>query len=1206
MKIKKLDICGFKSFVDPTVLSFEQDITCVVGPNGCGKSNIADAIRWVMGEQSIKTLRGKAMEDVIFNGAESRGPHGMAEVSVTFDNSDGLAPPEYQDYSEITVTRRLDRSGASDYIINKTPVRLMDVTNLFLGTGVGRKAYSIIEQGRVGLVVSAKPEDRRQMIEEAAGISKFKAKKRAAETKMERTRENLLRVGDIIAEIEKNLASLKRQARKAERYKEYRHEILDLELWIASHRWLELTGAHRVLREEIENLSVQVEDFRAALRTRETEAEADRLAVSEIEIVLDKAQTRAYGLDNEVKLLESEVSHHLAQIPGLGEREAAAKREAEELGQQRHSTLAEAAALRARLEGLEEIEYNQEQALQRENGELERRRRAAEEAEGALRGARARVSEAQTRIARAETVFGGVQKRRGDHTARAERLERDRETLEVRLTEARQNAEEVSARYRGLCGGKEEIASRKGQIEAELEQLRQEIRVSDGQVDTLRIEHGKKRSRLHSLEEIQRRFEGVGSGVRTVMGRFAGKSDESAPGRVLGLVADLLECPAELTQALAAALGERLQYVVVDELAMGLRAIGYLKEVKRGRATFIPKMPLGVRAERVQAAALEGAVGYLIDSVSAPAEYRSLAEYLLGDVLVVKDMESAQTLRQGGQTQALLVTLAGELLGPEGRLTGGEGEDAGAHLLQVKREIRELGEAVEQLDGALQEAVEHHGKLRQSIAQSQAELEATRGDAHQKEIALVEASRDLKRAQEAGKETSERIARLADEADELARALQEADQEEANATQERKAAERALTAAQEAVVDAEDIYQTKRVSVDEQNAVVTEVRVKTAQAKQQAEADRLALERLERSQQELQNRVERLQRDAGKFAQQQQELTAQVACDRETLAGRVQEALAAAEQVAQARARHDQAREGLAIHDAALRQMRASIDEASGKSGALAIKEREVAMETAHLLEGIAQRYRLDLKRELGDYHDREIPGEAVRTRIDELQRVVERMGEINLTAIEEYEERAARYETLTAQRKDLDSALEQLEQAIRRMNRESKRMFREAYEAINSRFQQIFPRVFGGGKAELGLTNPDDLLESGVEIMAMPPGKKIGSIELMSGGEKALTAISLIFAIFQYKPSPFCLLDEVDAPLDEANIGRFCDLVREMTSQSQFIMITHAKRTMMTGDVLYGVTMETPGISKLVSVVMRDYADKTPTTDYSQTAAVA
>jgi chromosome segregation protein len=1205
MKIKKLDISGFKSFVDRTVLSFEQDVTCVVGPNGCGKSNIADSIRWVMGEQSIKTLRGKSMEDVIFNGAESRGPHGMAEVSVTFDNADGSAPPDYRDYAEITVTRRLDRSGNSDYLINKTPVRLMDVTNLFLGTGVGRKAYSIIEQGRVGLVVSAKPEDRRNMIEEAAGISKFKSKKRAAETKMDRTRQNLLRVGDIITEIEKTLASLKRQARKAERYKVYREEILELELWIASHRWLELTSAHRVLREQMEMIAEQIESSKSALQTREAEAEAGRVAMGEIEMALEKAQARAYELDNAVKLLESEINHHQNQIPVMAQSETAAKRESEELGQQRRSMLAEASAIGARLEGLEEIEQNQELALRTETAELEQRRRAAEDSEGSLKGARARIAEAETRIARAETVLGGAQRRRGDNSARLERIERERETLEARLAEARQNAEEVSARYRGLCGGKEEIASQRGHIETELERLRQEIRVSDGEVDRLRSELGKKRSRLHSLEEIQRRFEGVGSGVRNVMTRFKGATDTAQPNKVLGLVADLLECPAELTQALAAALGERLQYVVIDELDVGLQAINYLKEGNRGRASFIPRIPLIAPEQRATAPVGEGAIGYLLDSVKAPEEYQALAEYLLGNVLVVRDLPSAQALRQNGNHTALLVTLAGELLGPEGRLTGGEGEEVGTHLLQVKREIRELADLVVKLDNELQIATEKHGQLRQSIAQSQAELETTRSDAHQKEIALVEAGRDLKRAQEAGKDAEERIDGLAHEVDMLRRALGEADQEEASAIEERSGGQRSLGAAQDAVLEAEEIYRERRELVDEQNAVVTEVRVKTAQAKQQAEGDRVALERLERSEHELQNRIERLSREAARLTDQQKELAETVTRERETLTERVGQAQAAAELVAQARANYDRAREGLAVHDAELRQIRTSIDEASKNNTELALKEREVAMETNHLIEGIYQRYRIELRRVLGDYHDREIPGETARARIDELQRVVERMGEINLTAIEEYEERATRYETLSAQRKDLESALEQLEQAIRRMNRESRRLFREAFDAINTRFQQIFPRVFGGGKAELRLTDPDDLLESGVEIIAMPPGKKIGSIELMSGGEKALTAISMIFAIFQYKPSPFCLLDEVDAPLDEANIGRFCELVREMTSQSQFIMITHAKRTMMTGDVLYGITMETPGISKLVSVKMRDLPTK-GVTDQAPMAAVA
>ena len=1203
MKIKKLEVCGFKSFVDRAVLTFDQDVTCVVGPNGCGKSNIVDAIRWVMGEQSAKNLRGRGMEDVIFNGAESRGPHSFAEVTITFDNSDGLAPPEYRDYTDIAVTRRLDRQGNSEYLINKQGVRLMDVTNLFLGTGVGRKAYSIVEQGRIGLIVSAKAEDRRHLIEEAAGITKFKAKKRAAERKMDQTQQNLLRVSDIIAEIQKTLASLKRQAQKAERYKRYRAEIRDLELWVASHRWLELTAQHRVLRSELHTANASTEGARAALRVREAELEAERVELQGTEAVVEKVQTRAYEADNQVKLLESQVQHYAEKLQSVREREAAARRELSNLSRQRDELGQESRELSSRLHNLADAEQAEAEELARQDAELARRREAASAADSESRAARGRLSEAEARIARADATLAGFDKRREESRQRLLRLEAEREQVSAKVTDLVQEADALRARIEGLKSGQDELGKHRGQLEEELAGYRREIVDSDERVEALRAQLASKRSRLHSLEEIQQRFEGVGAGVRAVMTHF-GAQGERDNKRVQGLVADRFECPSELTQALAAALGERLQYVVVDELATGVDAVRYLSEGKRGRATLIPSHPRGERAALPAALDGEGVVGQLMRLVTVRDEDRQLAEHLLGDVLVVEDLDAARTLHERGQGSYLLVTRDGQVLAPDGSLSGGEGEDAGAHLLEVKREVRELHDEVAKLDAEMSAAMAHHGSLRNAIAQRQAALEAARSDVHEQEIGLVKAERDLKGSEQARTQAEQRIATLGEEAQELTRMLDGASADEDQARRERTEAEAGRAQLQADLAAAEEVLEGHRRSVEEQSALVTEVRVRAAQARERLQSDQAVVERLERSVEELDTRSVHLQQELTQCAQQQGELAGRSARDSETLEISVREAMAAADEVSQLRAEYDAARGQLASLEQELREVRARIEADQKRVAELSLEEREVVLALKHLTEAAYEKHRVDIRTELTDHHDRPQPDEATHGRIAELQRLVERMGEINLMAIEEYEERAERYEYLSNQKQDLETALAQLDTAIRQMNRQSRKMFREAYDAINERFKIMFPRMFGGGRAELRLTNPEDLLEAGIDIVAQPPGKKLTSIELMSGGEKALTAVSLIFAIFQYKPSPFCLLDEVDAPLDEANIERYCEMIRSMTDRSQFILITHSKTTMALGDVLYGVTMETPGISKLVSVQMRDYEQ--PTQDDGESAAVA
>jgi chromosome segregation protein len=1202
MKIKKLEVCGFKSFVDPVALHFDHDVTCIVGPNGCGKSNVVDAIRWVMGEQSAKNLRGRAMEVVIFNGTEARGPHGFAEVTITFDNGDHVAPPEYNAFSEIAVTRRLDRSGNSEYMINKTAVRLLDVTNLFLGTGVGRRAYSIIEQGRIGVIVTAKPQDRRHLIEEAAGITKFKAKKQAAERRMEQTQQNLLRVSDIIEEIQKTLASLKRQAQKAERYKRYREEIRDLELWVASHRYLELHASHGVLRGQLDIAVATAEGARAALRVREAELEAERVTLSTLESTVERAQSRAYTADNAVRLLETQIAHHTEQLQQMGERAESAQRELERLHGQREDLASEEAALRAQLDSLAEAERLEAERYQLEAHAHEEKKSAATEAESALTALRQRLADAERRIARADAMLAGFDQRRQDTRTRLTRIEAERAELTERAAEQRQEAEELRARLEGLRTGRDEIGKAKGELESELAQLRQDIVHSDETVERLRSALAQKRSRLHSLEEIQQRFEGVGAGVRALMTGY-GKS--YGQNKVHGLLADRFECAPDLTKALAAALGERLQYVVVDDLGTGVDAVRYLSEGKRGRATLIPSVPRTTgEALRAQAAAPQGpgVVGPLLELVRTSHDDRVLAEHMLGDVLVVESLEVARELHESGQTQHMLVTRDGQVIYADGRLSGGDGEDAGAHLIEVKREMRELGDQVAQLDSEMSAAVSRHGSLRSAIAQRQAALEATRSDAHDKEIALVKAEKDLRRAEESERAAQSRVDSLSREADELATVLGGESEEEMQGRAERSEAEGEKQRAEAEVVAADEVYRARRAAVEEQATVVTECRVRAAQATQKLQSDRAVVERLRRSMEELEDRSQRLRNELDELAEKQREAQAGVEQDRSVLAEHTSEAMTAQAELSEVRAQFDAARQAVTEQEHALRDVRSAIENDVQTAGDLTVKEREVGMAIAHLLDGVFQKHRLDVRLQLIDYHDRALPDENLRTRIDELTSIVERMGEINLTAIEEYEERNQRHEYLVAQKDDLEKALSQLDQAIRQMNRESRKLFRETFDEVNARFQQMFPRMFGGGRAELRLTDTENLLETGIDIIAMPPGKKLTSIELMSGGEKALTAVALIFAIFQYKPSPFCLLDEVDAPLDEANIGRYCEMIRAMTGRSQFIVISHSKTTMEAADVLYGVTMETPGVSKIVSVELRDRSEsrRAPTIEAS------
>jgi chromosome segregation protein len=806
-------------------------------------------------------------------------------------------------------------------------------------------------------------------------------------------------------------------------------------------------------------------------------------------------------------------------------------------------------------------------------------------ADGRVAERRQVIAAAQTEIARSEAKLGGFERRQNEMATRRERLLAERETLDGTRLEIDARARALAHSVEELRAGRLTTAAEKEAHERRLAELKEQILGHERALEATKNELSTKRSRHGALREMHARLEGVGVGTKALVA--------TRDATIVGLVADRIEAPAELTHALAGLLGVRLQDVVVRDVERGIELLDDLAQKRKGRASIVPVRATFVAGSGTPLPSDDGIVARLADVVRYAPEDEALVRAVVGDALVVRDVATAWRLRRAG-VSGVLVTEKGCVLHPDGRVEGGQGDELAAGMLESKREARELLRDIEQIDAVATRQLETLQSARRDIAQTSTALERARQEVHTRELALVTTEKDLQKAEGQLEAAVRRLQVLAAEEHELVRQIDEASAERDEVARVLGEARARAESAAGDLHDAEAALAEARERLDAQRQVMTTAKVMIAGARERLSAARGTESRLARSAAELQTRAARVDEELLANARLFGETAAHLVAHREKLAAALDASRAAHGSLASARAEFEGLRAGLLDREGAMKELRTRGDAIRDALQAheLVLREKQLAME--HLLGNVRDKFRgLELRRVVGDHHMRPPPDEVSRARIDELLKLIERMGSVNLDAMREHAEAEQRFTYYTTQKSDLEKALSDLERAIQQMNRESRRLFEETFAAVNERFREIFPRMFRGGRAELRMTSPEDMLETGIDIVAQPPGKKLSSIELMSGGEKALTAVSLIFAIFQIKPSPFCILDEVDAPLDEANVARYNETVRSMTDRSQFILITHIKRTMQMVDVLYGVTMPEAGVSKIVSVKINETATR-------------
>jgi chromosome segregation protein len=1184
MRLKRLEIAGFKSFREKVVVDFSPGISGIVGPNGCGKSNIADAIRWVMGEQRVKTLRGKKMDDVIFNGSEEATPVGMAEVSMILAADGQQFPGDHAECSEVMISRRLYRDGESEYTINKIPCRLLDVREFFMGTGVGARTYSLVEQGSVASLVEARPEDRRQFIEEAAGISKYKSRKEAATRKMEATRENLVRLNDILREVKTQLNAVSRQAKKAEQYKILKQSLKEAELTVALQTAFDLASRGRDRQEAREELQDRETRIRTRLQGFEAALEELKAEVLEDENLIAGLQEKRYGIKNAIGIKEQAIEFARRKIADLTARRLKDLAEAEALKRREGETDGEIAALKEAAAGAESAIGTLRREVVEGEQALEELRRMDRACRQALEEKKVRYIDVVTEKAKLKNALAGLARMIEDVTRREEREVREIGETEKRSAELGRTLERLRS---GLVSDGEalaELAARREEITGELERTRTDLAESDERIGGLRQEHSRKESRLASLKEFEESYAGCNEGIRSLMTGARGAEGREA---FLGLVADQIRVPREYETAVEAVLGDKLQYVVVKDQTDGVRAIDYLKSASLGRGSFVPLevRPHTASASPAEFEHLREAVP-LVERITVREESRAIVDELLGDVLVIPNLLSGISLWRQNGFCGTFVTPEGDIISPSGILTGGSGNGSERSLLRNRREIDELTAEVAALKERIQEEQEERKRTASLIAQWDEELLRLRSQVHLTELRLNGLKKDVERYEGESRQVSERLKALRFNRESLTAEGAEARQKVQGHEARMKQVEASEAQLNEAMAGDRERGDALRADLEERERSLTERKVRLASLEQKLEADRRALARLETSLTDQARELAARAADAEACGREAGEQEERIAAEEGELGTLYTQEEALGKSLSEKRDAQQEKEAMLRAREAEIREVRKALDGCLHEGTQIEMAAREIAMQTENLRGNIQEKYGLDLLPLLPEFTPLE--GQALSelaARLEKDRQAVENFGEVNLLALSEHEELKGRFEFLTGQISDLNASLDTLQKTISRINTVSRQRFAETFEGVNKSFQEVFTRLFPGGRAVLVLTDVNDLLETGVDIDIKIPGKKTQSVTLLSGGEKSLSAIALIFSILLYRPVPFVLLDEVDAALDDTNIGLFNRLVKDTASNSQILMITHNKKSMEISDSLYGVTLQKQGVSTLVSV---------------------
>lgn len=1181
MYLKSIEIHGFKSFANKIVFQFHNGITGIVGPNGSGKSNVADAVRWVLGEQRIKQLRGASMQDVIFSGTETRKPLSYAYVAITLDNSDHQLAI---DYDEVTVARRIYRSGESEYLINGTPCRLKDVNELFYDTGIGKEGYSIIGQGQIDKILSGKPEERRELFDEAAGIVKFKRRKAAAQTKLENEKQNLVRVNDILSELEKQVGPLEKQSEVAKVYLRKKEELksLDINVFLLENKRLreQLASAEEKYNlastelvetgEKYEGIKEEYERIQQEIESLDTAIEAAREQLTDTGLMRGK-------LEGEINVLKEQINSAHGSENHLNNRKAALEEEIAGKEQEKQDILTDKKDTDTQVQEIAEATAKAKADLEAIQNKITELNNNIEAGKNTIIGELNQRATIKSKMGRFDTMMEQINIRKAELNSRLLRAKSDEAAREETVKKLEETFETVTEELRQMT--EQEAAS-----ELELGNIRENLTGLDAKLRETQTRFHQEQSKLEALTNITERYDGYGGSVKKVM-----EQKEKEKG-IIGVVADIIQVEAKYETAIETALGGNIQNIVTDNEETAKHMIGFLKQNRLGRATFLPLTSITKPQEFKNPEALKekGVIGMADELVGTEEEYRNVAKAMLGRIVVVDNVDNAVKIARKFDYGIRMVTLEGELLVPGGAISGGAFKN-NSNLLGRRREMDELEKKVKKLSEDIKTYNQKIEDTKSKRNKLRMDLEALKTEMQRKSIEQNTARLNISQARERMEEEAESAQSLKLEEQEIETRIFEIRSGKESITQELAASEELEKTTQEQILGFQKELESCRLEESEASAHAGEWEVKVEKMRQaldykQANVDRIGGE-LERAQAELNEILEALTENAQEVERKKNNIL------------EIEKTIAASHE------NQDASRKKLDEDLAKKEELSAkqkdffrSREEMSERMNALDKEVYRLGEQKKKLEDGIEgqinymwDEYEITLSDAAGLRNEEMNDLPAMKREISGLKDEIRKLGNVNVNAIEDYKNLMERYTFMKTQHDDLVEAEKTLEGIIEELDTAMRKQFTEKFAEISREFDKVFKELFGGGKGTLELMEDEDILEAGIRIIAQPPGKKLQNMMQLSGGEKALSAISLLFAIQNLKPSPFCLLDEIEAALDDSNVGRFAKYLHKLTKNTQFIVITHRRGTMEQVDRLYGITMQEKGVSTLVSVNLID-----------------